>query len=57
MGRRKNNPELVDELINEIWDMDQAEWEEKYNSLSSSDKSEVSAAVGNMEEELMNDDF
>lgn len=48
MGRRKNNPDLVAELIDGLWDMDQDEWEEKYYSLSSDDQAEVSAWVNQM---------
>ena len=51
MGRRKNNPALVQELIDGRWTMDQTEFEEKYNSLSSSDMAEVSGAIYNMENE------
>lgn len=53
MGRRKNNPDLVNELIDGLWTMDDAEFEEKYNSLSSSDMSTVSDAVHGMEDEWM----
>ena len=53
MGRRKNNPELVDELIEGRWTMDQAEFEEKYYSLSSSDMSKVADAIDGMESEFM----
>jgi hypothetical protein len=57
MGRRKNNPSLVQELIDGRWTMDQAEFEEKYASLSSSDRSLVSDAIYGMEDELIpNDD-
>ena len=48
MGRRKNNPELVEELIDGRWDMDQDEFERKYNSLSRDDQGEVSSAIGRM---------
>lgn len=57
MGRRKNNPDLVQELIDERWTMDQDEFEEKYYSLSSSDMSKVSEAINGMEDELMSDDM
>ena len=57
MGRRRNNPELVEELIDGRWTMDQDEFEEKYYSLSSSDMSKVSAAINSMEDEFMSDDF
>ena len=56
MGRRKNNPGLVQELIDGRWTMDQKEFEEKYNTLSSGDMSEVSAAIYNMENEDYYDD-
>ena len=56
MGRRKNNPELVQELIDGRWDMDQDEFEEKYNSLSSSDMCKVGEAIDGMEAEFMSDD-
>ena len=57
MGRRKNNPDLVEELIDGRWTMDQDEFEEKYYSLSRSDMSKVARAIDGMESELMSDDF
>lgn len=59
MGRRSNNPELVQELIDRKWDdtLGDAEFTRKYNSLSSSDMAEVSAAIGNMEDEFMQGDL
>lgn len=54
MGRRKNNPELVQELIDGRWDMDQDEFEEKYYSLSSSDMSKVADAIDGMDSEWDN---
>jgi hypothetical protein len=51
MGRRKNNPDLVDELIEGRWTMDQDEVEEKYYSLSSSDMSKVAEAIDGMQDE------
>ena len=45
MGRRKNNPELVDELIERRWEMDLGEFEMKYSTLSSSDKEQVDLAT------------
>lgn len=53
MGRRRNNPDLVQELIEHRWDstMSQEEYEEKYFSLSSSDMSKVAAAIDGMEGE------
>ena len=56
MGRRKNNPNLVEELIEGRWTMDQDEFENKYFSLSSSDMSKVAAAINGMEAEWCNDD-
>lgn len=55
MGRRKNNPDLVDELIEGRWTMDQDEFEKKYSSLSSSDMSKVAEAIDGMQDEYMND--
>ena len=57
MGRRKNNPDLVDELIDGRWTMDQDEFEEKYYSLSRSDMSKVADAINGMEDEFMNGDY
>ena len=54
MGRRKNNPDLVEELIEGRWTMDQDEFEQKYFSLSGSDMGKVSEAINGMEAELMN---
>lgn len=58
MGRRRNNPELVQELIDRRWDstMGEGEYNEKYSSLSSSDMSEVSGAIYGMEAEFLGDD-
>ena len=56
MGRRKNNPDLVEELIEGRWTMDQDEFEDKYFSLSSSDMGKVAEAIYGMEAEWMNDD-
>ena len=57
MGRRPNNPDLVQELIDRRWDDTMGdEWDQKYASLSSSDMSQVSAAVGGMEAEFLGDD-
>ena len=55
MGRRKNNPELVEELIEGRWTMDQEEFEEKYFSLSSDDMAKVGAAISDMEKEFFSD--
>ena len=56
MGRKKNNPDLVQELIDGKWTMDQDEFEQKFNSLSTGDMIEVSSAVNNMENEIFADD-
>ncbi|MBQ3392241.1 MAG: hypothetical protein IJG52_02385 [Lachnospiraceae bacterium] len=48
MGRRKNNPGLVRELIERIWTMDDDEFQTKYESLSSSDMSKVANAIDHM---------
>ena len=58
MDRRRNNPDLVQELIDRRWDssMGEQEYNETYSSLSSSDMSEVAAAIGGMEAELLGDD-
>ncbi len=57
LGRRRNNPNLVDELIEGRWTMDQDEFEEKNYSLSSSDMSKVASAISRMEDEFMSDNF
>lgn len=56
MGRRKNNPDLVQELIDGRWTMEQDEFEKKYESLSIDDKEQVSQAVNGMETEFLRDD-
>ena len=58
MGRRRNNPDLVQELIDRRWDstMSEPEYNEKYSALSSSDMSKVAAAIGGMEAEFLGDD-
>lgn len=48
MGRRRNNPELVQELMDEHWTMDQDEYEKKFDSLSSGDKGRVSEFIDEM---------
>ncbi len=53
MGRRRNNPELVEELIDGLWTMDQDEFEDKYYSLSSSDMSKVAEEIDGMEEKFL----
>lgn len=57
MGRTKNNPELVRELIDGLWTMPQDEFEERYNSLSNSDMSKVAAAINRMEKEAERKDM
>ena len=59
MGRRKNNPELVEELIDNLWNekYSQDKFERNYNSLSSSDQAEVSAAIGRMEKQIEHRDM
>lgn len=57
MGRRRNNPDLVEELIEGRLTMDQDEFEEKYFSLSSSDMGKVSEAINGMVDEWMDDDM
>ena len=52
MGRRKNNPELVEKLIEDRWTLDHDRWEERYETLSKSDKSKVGDAILGMEKEL-----
>ena len=56
MGRRKNNPDLVDELIDGRWTMDQDDFENKYDSLSTDDKCKVAKAIDGMESEWINGD-
>ena len=56
MGRRKNNPNLVQELISGLWSMDQDEFETKYASLSSGDMSKVSDAIDKMQTDWLDDD-
>lgn len=50
-----NNQELVDELIEKRWTMDDEEFEKKYESLTLDDKCKVSDAIYNMENEMMDD--
>ena len=53
----RNNPELVQELIDGLWTMDQEEFERKYNSLSDSDMSKVARAINRMEKQNERDDL
>ena len=55
MGRRKDNPDLVDELIDGLWTMNQSEFE--YNSLSSNDMNIVSAAINRMQKKMEYNDM
>ncbi len=57
MGRKRSNPELVNELINGRWTMDQEEFEMKYNSLSNSDMDKVCAAINRMGKESEQNDL
>ncbi len=58
MGRRRNDPDLVKELIDRRWDptMGEQEYNEKYFSLSSSDMSKVASAIDGMESEFLGED-
>lgn len=55
MGRRRNNPELVEELIDNLWTLDHDDWDAKYESLNGSDKHKVAGAVNDMEKEYFAD--
>lgn len=55
MGRRRNNPELVEELIDNLWTLDHDDWDAKYESPSGSDKHKVAGAVNDMEKEYFAD--
>lgn len=55
MGRRRNNPELVEELIDNLWTLDHDDWDAKYESLSGSDEHKVAGAVNDMEKEYFAD--
>lgn len=55
MGRRRNNPELVEELIDNLWTLDHDDWDAKYESLSGSNKHKVAGAVNDMEKEYFAD--
>ena len=61
MGRRANNPDLVDKLVKERWTMDDDKFEEKFNSLSFSDRGKIMEVIDEMEHELLTsghkDDF
>ena len=53
----RSNPELVQELIDGRWTMDQDEFERKYNSLSSRDMDKVMKAINGMEKEMYQNDL
>lgn len=55
MGRRRNNPELVEELLDNLWTLDHDDFDAKNESLSMSDKHKVAGAIAHMEEELLSD--
>lgn len=50
MGRRKDNPGLVAEMLEQLWSMPQNDFEAKYDSLSKGDKAKVAGAILRMEE-------
>lgn len=53
MARKMDNPELVNELINNLWNTkySQAKFEKKYAALSKRDMSIVSDAIGKMDKQ------
>ena len=59
MPRKKNNPSLVKELIDNLWieNYSQEKFEENYNSLNSDDMWKVAKEIDKMEEKFLNDDF
>ena len=59
MPRKKNNPSLVKELIDNLWNENysQEKFEENYNSLNSDDMWKVAKEIDKMEEKFLNDDF
>ena len=56
MPRKKNNPSLVKELIDNLWNENysQEKFEENYNSLNSDDMWKVAKEIDKMEEKLLN---
>lgn len=50
--KRKNNSDLVEELIENRWSMNDDEFEEKFNALSLDDKCRVADAIDDMEKEM-----
>ena len=59
MPKKKNNPSLVKELIDNLWNENysQEKFEENYNSLNSDDMWKVAKEIDKMEEKFLNDDF
>ena len=55
MGRRKNNPELVEELIENVWRHEDYDYIEEYNSLSISDRNQVDEAIEEYEMDISDD--
>lgn len=53
----KDNPDLVDELIDEKWIMDSEEFDRKYEMLNTSDRMKVTAATITMEGFFIDDKF
>ena len=58
MPRKKNNPILVKELIDNLWNPDysQEKFEKNYYSLNSDDMYKVSQEIDKMEEQFLNGD-
>lgn len=56
MASKRNNPSLVNELIEGLWTMDKDEFEQKYNSLNYSDMDKVGAAIDRMGSEWLESD-
>lgn len=58
MPRKKNNPSLVKELIDNLWNENysQEKFEENYNSLNSDDMWKVAKEIDKMEEQFLNGD-
>lgn len=57
MQELKDNPDLVDELIDEKWTMDPEEFDRKYEMLNTSDRMKVTAATITMEGFFVDDKF
>ena len=58
MPRRKSNPNLVKELIDNLWNENysQEKFEKNYNSLNSDDMWKVAKEIDKMEEKFLNGD-